>query len=138
MIVKEPLPLLIPVNESGMFSCKALCVGFQCTGYWIINSRQHNVVNEQGMISHFSNSQTHDEYTLTLTVNASESMNNTSIRCRYEALFGTNHIIDSATVYLFVMSSKTNYYSIIATSTDSTTTFRFHNVCGFVFRMHIN
>ena len=82
-------------------------MGFQCTGHWIINDRQYNVVNEQGMMSDFSYSHTH-VCTLTLTVNASESMNNTSIQCRYEALIGNmNHIIDSATVYLFVMSSKT-------------------------------
>ena len=115
MIVKEPLPLLIPVNESGIFSCKALCMGVQCTGHWIINGRQYNEVNEHGMMSNFSYSHTH-ERTLTLTVNASESMNNTSIKCRYEALIGANYIIDSATVYLFVMSSKTILSLIIIMS----------------------
>ena len=107
MIVKEPLSLLIPVNKSGVFSCKALCVGFQCTGHWIIDGDQQIVVNERGMMSYFSYSQ-NDEYTLTLTVNTSEPMSNTSIQCRYEALIGNmNHITDSATVYLSVMSSKT-------------------------------
>ena len=102
--MKEPLPLLIPVNESGIFSCKALCMGVHCTGHWIINGHQYNEVNEDGMMSHFSYSHTHVR-TLTLTVNA---LNNTSIQCRYEVLIGDmNHIIDSATVYLFVMSSKT-------------------------------
>ena len=105
--MKEPLPLLIPVNESGIFSCKALCMGVHCTGHWIINGHQYNEVNEDGMMSHFSYPHTHDEHTLTLIVNASESMNNTSIKCRYEDLIGANHIIHSATVYLFVMSSKT-------------------------------
>ena len=107
-IVKEPLPLLIPVNKSGTFSCKALCFGFQCSGFWVIDGVQpHGAVNEHGMRSHFYHS--NDEYTLTLTVNASEAMNNTSIKCRYENLSGRGfHIIDSDTVYLYVISSKEN------------------------------
>ena len=107
--MKEPLPLLIPVNESGTFSCKALCFGFQCSGFWIIDGVQHEAVDEHGMRSHFYNS--NDEYTLTLTVNASEAMNNTSIKCRYENLSGREfHIIDSDTVYLYVISSEEKVY----------------------------
>ena len=37
------------------------------------------------MRSHFDHSN-NNEYTSTLTVNASEAMNNTSIKCRYENL----------------------------------------------------
>jgi hypothetical protein len=107
LIVKEPLSLLIPVNKRGEFTCKALCVGFDCTGHWIIDGEQKNEVNERGMMSRFNHSQSENEYTLTLTVNTSEPMNNTSIRCRYEALIGSmNNISDSSTVYLLVMSSK--------------------------------
>ena len=103
--MKEPLSLLVPVNTSGTFSCKALCVGFQCSAFWIIDGVQHGAVNEPGMWSHFDHS--NGEYTLTLTVNASEAMNNTSIKCRYENLSGRRfHIIDSDTVYLYVISSK--------------------------------
>ena len=104
--MKEPLSLLVPVNKTGMFSCKALCIGFYCNGYWIIDGVQHIVVNKHGMMSNFHSPNT-NEYTLTLTVNASEGMNNTSIQCRYEALSGNmNGITHSATVYLFVISSK--------------------------------
>ena len=95
------------MNKSGTFSCKALCVGFQCNAFWVIGGVQHGVVNEHGMRSHFDHS--NDKYTLTLTVNASEAMNNTSIKCRYENLSGRGfHIIDSDTVYLYVISSKEN------------------------------
>ena len=104
--MKEPLSLLVPVNKTGVFSCKALCVGFHCNGYWIIDGVQHTVVNQHRMMSHFY-SPNGTEYMLMLTVNASEAMSNTSIRCRYEALSGNmNGIIHSATVYLFVISSK--------------------------------
>ena len=105
--MKEPLPLLVPVNTSGTFSCKALCVGFQCSAYWIIDGEQHGaVVNEHGMRSQFDHSND-NEYTLTLTVNVSEEMNNTSIKCRYEYLSGRMfYIIDSDTVYLYVISSE--------------------------------
>ena len=51
--MKEPLPLLVPANTSGTFSCKALCVGFQCSAFWIIDGVQHGAVNEPGMWSHF-------------------------------------------------------------------------------------
>ena len=104
--MKEPLPLLVPVNKTGVFSCKALCVGFQCNGYWIIDGVQYTMVNKHRMMSHFY-SPNGSEYTLMLTVNASEVMNNTRIQCRYEALSGKmNGITHSATVHLFVISSK--------------------------------
>ena len=109
MITKEPLSLIVPVNETGVFSCGALCVGFHCNGFWIVDGEQHSRVNEHGMTSHFD-SLNDNEYTLTLTVIASETMNNSSIQCRYEALSGNmNHITDSATVYLLVVSCKRNY-----------------------------
>ena len=101
--MKMPSPLLIPANEIGMFSCKALCEGFQCTGFWIINDTQRITVNEQRMMSHYSSSG--NEYTLTLTVNASEAMNNTRIQCKYEASGNVHGITRSATVSLFVISS---------------------------------
>jgi hypothetical protein len=82
-------------------------VEFQCSGHWIIDGEQQHEVSERGMMSKFSHSQSENEYTLTLTVNASETMNNTSIQCRYAALSGEmNQISDSTTVYLLVMSSK--------------------------------
>ena len=104
--MKKPLPLLVPVNTNGTFSCKALCVG-SCIASWIIDGEQHGgVVNEHGMRSQFDHSND-NEYTLTLTVNVSEEMNNTSIKCRYELYQrGRIHIIDSDTVYLYVISSE--------------------------------
>ena len=67
------------------FFCKALYVGFQCSAYWIIDGVQRGAINEHGMRSHIDHSN-NNEYTSTLTVNASEAMNNTSIKCRCENL----------------------------------------------------
>lgn len=56
------------------------------------------------MKSNYSQAPNGNEYTLTLTVNASEAMNNTAIRCKYEALNGNmNNIIHTPTVNLFVI-----------------------------------
>ena len=112
MIVKEPSSLLIPANEIGVFSCKALCDGFQCNGFWVINGTHRNVVDEDRMVSNYSRAPNGNEYTLTLTVNASEAMDNTRVHCKYEALTGNmNGISRSTMVYLFVISSiKIRHY----------------------------
>ena len=103
MIVKEPAPLLISTNKIGAFSCKALCNGFpSCSGYWILNNKPRYTISERRMNSSLEND------TLTLTVNASEAMNNTSIRCRYEANGNHDSFNESETVFLFVISSMQN------------------------------
>ena len=103
-IVKEPAPLLISANKIGVFSCKAFCNGFlSCFGYWIINNKSRYTITESQMNSNFTTNE--NENTLTLTVNASEAMNNTSIRCRYEANGDHEGFDESETVLLFVISS---------------------------------
>ena len=106
IIVKEPSPLLIPANKVGVFSCKALCdddIG--CFGFWIINGISRYTISEPRMNSTYQESISEDENTLTLTVNASEAMNGTSIQCRYEADGDNNGSDKSATVYLFLILS---------------------------------
>ena len=109
MIVKEPAPLLISANKIGVFSCKALCNGFpSCSGYWILNNTPHYTIDESRMNSSFTTSENDRDNTLTLTANASEAMNNTSIRCRYEANGSHEGFDESETVFLFVISSMQN------------------------------
>ena len=109
MIVKEPAPLLISANKIGVFSCKALCNGFpSCSGYWILNNKPRYIISESRMNSSFTPTENDHENTLTLTVNASEAMNNTSIRCKYEANGNHEGFNESETVFLFVISSMQN------------------------------
>ena len=109
LIQKEPSSLLIPNNEIGHFSCHAQCKGFLCTGYWIISEKpQQTNFNKQGMwpwLTHSVNGSVYT-YTLTLTVNASDAMNNTTIQCEFEATGDRNDFNQSAIVKLFVISSK--------------------------------
>ena len=107
LILKEPTSLLIPTNETGNFSCLAQCEGFLCTGYWIINDSE-TVFNKQRMwsrLTHSVNGNIHT-YTLALTVNASDAMNNTTIQCEFEATGDRNDFNQSVIVKLFVISSK--------------------------------
>ena len=104
--MKQPSSLLIPVNERGVFSCKARCDQYTCNGYWILNGTIHkSLINEPRRTSTYLGND-NNEYTMTLTVNASEAMNNTRIQCQYVANGdndGENH---TATVQLLVISSK--------------------------------
>lgn len=106
-IVKEPSSLLLPVNKIGVFSCKALCESYQCLGFWVVNDSVSDFQNNTvpGMYYRFQGNMTAG-YTLTLTVNASEALNNTRIRCRYEP--GGNRDGQhphSTTAYLLVVTS---------------------------------
>ena len=104
VIVKEPLSLLIPPNKIGEFSCEALCNGFLCSGYWFINGTRHNRVNETRMNSTYQSGTKNN--ILTLTVNASEVMNGTSIQCKYEVDGEMDGYNQSRIGYLFIISSK--------------------------------
>ena len=106
IIVKEPSSLLIPADKVGVFLCKALCDGVPgCWGYWIINGTPRYTVNEPQMNSTYQRNTSENENTLTLTVNASEAMNGTSIQCRYEADGDNNGSDKSATVFLYLILS---------------------------------
>ena len=109
VILKEPLSLLIPTNETGEISCRARCERYQCNSFWIINnSLQINGVNKPGMWSTLNWSVNGDEYTytLTLTLRASEVMNNTTIQCEFEATGHRTEYNQSAIVNLFVISRE--------------------------------
>ena len=109
VILKEPVALLIPANETGEVSCHAQCEGYRCNGFWIINDTLHRRgVNKPGMLSMLTNSVNGSEYTytLTLTVSASEAMNNTTIQCEFEATGHRTDYNQSAIVNLFVISRE--------------------------------
>ena len=123
-IEEYPSSLLIPANEVANFTCNALCLSDRpCSLSWVINHTEYiiptaNAVNQT--CTSYSNAQfcaslQLDRTTsgkghlqnLTLTVNASSSVNNTDIFCRYRhsgngVTSGSN--ISRAT--LLVISSK--------------------------------
>lgn len=86
--VEHPLSLLIPVNETGVFSCKARCAPNPCFGFWIINHLHSQDSDERSLLEQkgftFTNIQQDiNEYILILTVNASKAANNSLITCEY-------------------------------------------------------
>ena len=80
-LVEEPSTLLLPVNQIGSFTCKGRC-DHECSAYWVINSSDL-LQNTSRMHQHF-HGDTSRVHTLTLNINASDTFNNTEIRCRYE------------------------------------------------------
>ena len=109
--LEQPSSLLIPVNRIGVFSCRAHCAARSCDWYWIINneSRSNQAVQQQkGFSSQISQNTSTKEYILTLTVNASTSVNNTNIQCQY-SLGGDNDPVGdwrSRLATLLVVSGK--------------------------------
>ena len=108
--MKEPRSLLIPANKIGKFSCEALCDEFECSGFWVINGTRHDIVSMPEMNSTYQSG--NENNILTLTVSASETMNGTSIQCKYEADGNMDGFNRSATVYLLIISS-TRYIILI-------------------------
>ena len=114
-IVQEPSSLLIPVNEAGVFSCKAVC-NTTCFGVWIINGSylQDGTEARRQLESQGFNlsippqwNESLREYTIKLLVNASKPVNNSDIQCAsspYGIDFNLNVISKSAK--LLVLSSK--------------------------------
>ena len=102
---------MIPADKIGVFSCKAQCNGFpSCSGYWIINGISRYTISQPRMNASLSGPRYTNEsgfmYTLTLTVNASEAINDTSIKCRYEANGDHNGSDESEPVFLFISSMQ--------------------------------
>ena len=116
-IIKHPLPLLVPVNQTGNFSC--ICNGTEiCSiGNWVINGThiefnddiERLKFEEKGFTFHKS-VKNGSQYTYALTVNASEAINNTVISCNFEPQ-GDNdsNAFASMDAKLLVISSKYAY-----------------------------
>lgn len=112
-LLEEPSSLLIPANEIGTFSCQALCVTHQCTGHWLINNSYSHTSHMyepkvELLMKGFmfpANENSGDEYILKLVVNASESVNNTDVRCEFD-VSGSSETVQSMPATLLVISSK--------------------------------
>lgn len=99
-LVEGPSTLLLPVNENGTFSCKALC-DHVCSAYWVINGS--DLPPDMLRMHQQYDGNTSVGYTLTLTINASHTFNNTRIACRYEANGVRDDIDLSTSAFLFVI-----------------------------------
>ena len=114
MFEEQPTSLIIPSLKNATFSCKALCENYTCLGYWIIDNQQTknpSVKSDLEAIGYYfppAQSNNMSKYTLTMTVNASESMNNTRIRCMFQPSGHHGESVLSNMVTLLVISGKYN------------------------------
>ena len=109
--VEQPLSLLIPVNEIGVFSCRVRCLPNPCLGFWIINNLHSQDMHHRSQLElrgfAFTDTQrVMDEYKLSLTVNASEAANSSMIACEYSMTGVIRLPSISMAAELLVISSK--------------------------------
>lgn len=111
-IVSHPSSLLVPINEIGIFTCKAHCRS--CSGFWVINGLYTDPEDqfiEKGFI--FPPMQRSDsEILMTLRVNASEVVNNSVISCEFDSGGGEGCRNYSRSAQLLVITSIINYCSM--------------------------
>ena len=104
-IVSHPSSLLVPVNEIGIFTCKAHCKS--CSGFWVINGLYTDPEDEfieKGFI--FPPMQQSDsEILMSLRVNASEVVNNSVISCEFDSGGGEGCRNNSRSAKLLVITS---------------------------------
>ena len=112
MIEEHPSSLLITVNETGDFSCRASCVS-PCLGHWVINGEStefndlRSKFTDKGFIFPGSNPTKYgNEYVLKLSVKASEANNNSTIHCDYQLFDSPFNTEQSKTARMLVISSK--------------------------------
>ena len=102
----HPSSLLVPINEIGVFTCKARCA--LCSGHWIINDLytdpQTEFIEKGFMFP--SMQQSDSELFMTLKVNASEVVNNSVISCEFDPSGGENIRNQSRSAILLVITSK--------------------------------
>ena len=102
----HPSSLLVPINEIGVFTCKAYCVS--CSGHWIINDLYTDPQTEfieRGFIFPLMQ-QSESELLMTLKVNASEVVNNSVISCEFDTSGGERTRVLSRSAELLVITSK--------------------------------
>ena len=104
-IVSHPSSLLVPINEIGVFTCKARCRS--CSGYWVIDGLYTEIKDEfieKGFM--FPPMQQSDsEILMTLRVNASEVVNNSVISCEFDPNSGDRSRNQSRSAQLLVITS---------------------------------
>lgn len=101
----HPSSLLVPINEIGVFTCKARCV--QCSGHWIINGL-YTDPEDQFIAKGFMfppMQQSDSEILMTLRVNASEVVNNSVISCEFNPNGGEGRSNYSRSAKLLVITS---------------------------------
>ena len=109
----HPSSLLVPINEIGVFTCKARCVS--CSGYWIINNLytdpQTGFIEKGFMFPPMQ--QSDSELFMALKVNASEVVNNSVISCEFDPNGGEGARVQSRSAELLVITSKNKINSTV-------------------------
>ena len=96
IIIEEyPLSILIPVNETAVFSCKASCLSRGCTSHWVFNTVQYDTPEQLPIGFSISINNAMDngtKYFSSLSINTSVAMvpNGSNIFCVFE-LMGHMH-----------------------------------------------
>lgn len=105
VIDKQPLSLLVPLDEVANFSCSATCGGQACCGHWIINNTQDRVQQEELGFS-FHHESIGDRCIMNTSVLASVVGNNTRLRCYFMHCNDTHYSNVSHKAKLLVISGK--------------------------------
>ena len=109
IVEQHPISLCISISEIAVFTCKARCEQ-PCTNiYWVINGTDAYNEDEDSFVQMgftFSRvKESQNMYNATLTVNATEAVNNTNLYCVFENHDGSNH---SLTATLKIISGRNN------------------------------
>lgn len=97
--------MLIPTGETGTFTCKANCS--RCLSYWIINGSQYPTSDTHPALGFMVSIINSPLFTMImLTVNTSESVNGSRIRCLYRSVGDTGDYDRSDEAILMVIASK--------------------------------
>lgn len=105
----HPSSLLVPINEIGVFTCKARCINTSYSGHWIINDLYTNPPTEfiqKGFVFSSIQEPDSDELIMTLAVNASEVVNDSVISCEFDPNGGEGDRVYSRLARLLVISTR--------------------------------
>ena len=100
LILEHPSSLLVPVNKTAVFTARAFCMN-QCYSVWSVNQSYNFDTNEFVPFSGLWNG---DELSVTLSVNVSESINNTKVCCEFDEPGIDGGRLSSETATLIVIS----------------------------------
>lgn len=108
VIEEHPLSLLIPVNTTAVFTCKADCAGRCSNIYWHIDGNDlHNPQERSQTGFIFSvDRESENKYITMLSVNATEAINNTDVYCVFEKSGDNDDNNHSLTATLLVVAGK--------------------------------
>lgn len=116
MIEEHPMSLLIPVNATAVFTCKADCAE-KCHMYWVINGNNLDTQQERSQTGFiFSvDREGENKYITMLSVNATEAINNTEVYCVFEKIGDIDDSNHSLTATLLVVAGINKCYISAAT-----------------------